>query len=61
LGHIQWSLDTPSQKFPQPAGDQLARLTYRAIYGHDSCPELVKNFVVQDEHLAWMVEKCPEK
>lgn len=35
LPHIPWRLDLPDRKFPQPAGPELARLTYQKVYGQD--------------------------
>ncbi|KAJ5230433.1 hypothetical protein N7489_011141 [Penicillium chrysogenum] len=61
LPHIHWRLEFGNRTFPQPAGPELARLTYQTIYGRDVCPEVPGDLVVQDEYLGWMPEKRPEE
>ena len=56
LPDIPWLLDSRDRMFPQPVGPELARLTYRTIYGS----EVPGDLVVQDEYLGWMPEKHPE-
>lgn len=46
-----WHLDVVTLKFPQMAGPELARLTYRTIYGRDVRPEVLGDLVVRDEYL----------
>ncbi|KAI9373538.1 hypothetical protein BJX61DRAFT_552196 [Aspergillus egyptiacus] len=47
LPHIPWHLDLLDRTFPQPAGPELARLTYQMIYRQD--------------YLGWMPEKHPDQ
>lgn len=61
LPHTPWLLDPLDQQFPQPAGPELARLTYQAMYGRDFRPEIPGDLVVQDEYLGWMPEKRPKE
>lgn len=61
LPQVPWHLDLRDRTFPQPAGPELARLTYQAIYGRDISPEVPGDLVVQDEYLGWMPEKRPEE
>lgn len=60
LPHIPWRLGLRDRMFPQPAGPELARLTYRTIYGRDSCLEVPGDLVVRDEYLGWMPDKYPD-
>jgi hypothetical protein len=60
LPHIPWHLDLLDRTFPQPAGLELARLTYQKVYGQDICPEVPGDMAVPDEYLGWMPEKRPE-
>ncbi|KAJ5143311.1 uncharacterized protein N7515_002098 [Penicillium bovifimosum] len=59
LPHLSWQLDHPDRPFPQPAGPELARLTYRKIYG-EACLEAAGELAVRDEYLGWMAEKYPD-
>lgn len=61
LPHIPWRLGLLNGTFPQPAGPELARLTYRTIYGRDFCHEVRGDLVVRDEYLGWMPDKYPEQ
>ncbi|KAJ5800825.1 uncharacterized protein N7518_002893 [Penicillium psychrosexuale] len=61
LPDIPWRLDSRDRVFPQPAGPELARLTYQTIYGRDIHPEVLGDLVVQDEYLGWMPEERPEE
>jgi hypothetical protein len=61
LPHIPWRLDLADRTIPQPAGPELARLTYQKLYGRDVCPEVPGDLVVRDEYLGWMPEKRPEE
>lgn len=57
--HISWHLDMPNPTFPQPAGPELARLTYQEIYGRDVCAEIPSDLVVRDEYLGWVLGEPP--
>lgn len=61
LPHTPWLLNPLDRKFPQPAGPELARLTYQAVYGRDVRLEVPGDLVVRDEYLGWMPEKRPEE
>jgi hypothetical protein len=61
LPHTPWRLDLQDRTFPQPAGPELARLTYQTVYGRDVCPEIQGDLVVKDEYLGWMPEKRPDE
>ncbi|GIK05190.1 hypothetical protein Aspvir_009293 [Aspergillus viridinutans] len=61
LPHIPWRLDPLDRTFPQPAGPELARLTYQKVYGRDISPEVPGDLVVRDEYLGWMPEKRPQE
>jgi hypothetical protein len=61
LPHTPWCLGLLDRKFPQPAGPELARLTYQEIYGRAVCPEDPGDLVVRDEYLGWMPEKYPDE
>ncbi|KFH42619.1 hypothetical protein ACRE_066320 [Hapsidospora chrysogenum ATCC 11550] len=43
--------------FPQPAGPELAKLAYKAIYGQDVRPSVENDLVVRDEYLGWVHHK----
>ncbi|KAE8135125.1 hypothetical protein BDV38DRAFT_294790 [Aspergillus pseudotamarii] len=61
LPHTPWHLSLQDQTFPQPAGAELARLTYRQIYRRDVNPEVPGDLVVKDEYMGWMPEKYPNE
>ncbi|RAL08923.1 uncharacterized protein BO97DRAFT_472824 [Aspergillus homomorphus CBS 101889] len=61
LPHISWCLSLQNRTFPQPAGPELARLTYRAVYGQDVSSEVSGDLVVRDESLGWMPQRRPEE
>jgi hypothetical protein len=64
-GHLVLSIpcyvDSYTPDFPQPAAHELARLTYRVIYGQDGCPEVIGDVVVRDEYLSWVMSEIPRK
>lgn len=46
----------------QPGGEELAKLTYRALYGIDIRPEVSGDMTARDEYLGWvMVGRIPQK
>jgi hypothetical protein len=47
--------------FPQPAAPELAKLTYRSIYGQDVRPEVIGDVIVRDEYLGWVMGEIPHK
>lgn len=51
LPDISWHTDPLSLVFPQPAGPEIAKLAYQAIYGRSVRPELANDMVVRDEYL----------
>lgn len=59
LPDIQWHLDPSNGTFPQPAGLELARLTYQQIYDKGVYPEISDDLVVQDEYLGLMPKERP--
>lgn len=61
LPHITWRLGFLNRTFPQPAGPELARLTYRAIYGQEVSRRVQGGLEVRDEYLGWMPEKHPDE
>ncbi|KAL6231090.1 hypothetical protein BDW75DRAFT_53715 [Aspergillus navahoensis] len=61
LPHMPWHLDLLDRTFPQPAGPELARLTYQRIYGREVCLETPGDLVVRDEYLGWIPEKHPDQ
>lgn len=61
LPHTPWNLDLHERTFPQPAGPELARLTYQTIYGRHGSAEVPGDLIVKDEYLGWMPEKRLEE
>ncbi|KAJ5094452.1 hypothetical protein N7456_010313 [Penicillium angulare] len=61
LPHVEWKLPDFNDLFPQPAGPELAKLTYKAIYGRDASPDIPGDLLVQNEHLGWVLDKRPER
>ncbi|KAI1146476.1 hypothetical protein F4825DRAFT_456453 [Nemania diffusa] len=63
LPEVVWRLDTTIGRlvFPQPAGPELAKLTFRAIYGRDPRPDTVDDLVVRDEYLGWLANVVPHQ
>ncbi|KAL2754790.1 hypothetical protein ACRALDRAFT_2042660 [Sodiomyces alcalophilus JCM 7366] len=57
LPGISWHLDKVPTDYPQPAGPELDKLTYRVIYGRDA--ETAEDLVVRDEYLGWVREARP--
>ncbi|KAI0882305.1 uncharacterized protein GGS22DRAFT_50116 [Annulohypoxylon maeteangense] len=57
LPEVPWHVDVRNPIFPQPAGLDLARLAYRAIYGHDADISVENDMIVRDEYLGWVHEK----
>lgn len=54
-----WPNDPSKVVFPQPAANDLAKMTYRAIYGQDVRPEVAGDIIVRDEYLGWVIDKIP--
>ncbi|KAH8763296.1 hypothetical protein F5883DRAFT_498889 [Diaporthe sp. PMI_573] len=61
LPSIQWHTDPLALMFPQPAAHELAKLTYRVIYGQDVRSEVVGDVIVRDEYLGWVMGEIPHK
>ncbi|RYP57951.1 hypothetical protein DL769_009186 [Monosporascus sp. CRB-8-3] len=59
LPGITWHTDVTPLVFPQPAGLELARLTYQKIYRRDVRPEIAGDMVVRDEYLGWVMGVIP--
>ncbi|KAI9762870.1 MAG: hypothetical protein M4579_000223 [Chaenotheca gracillima] len=60
LPGIEWHLDGHFDlPFPQPAGRELARLTYQTIYDGNIRSENVGDLVVRDEYLGWVAAVRP--
>ena len=59
LPGISWHTNPLSLVFPQPAGPEIAKLAYRALYGRDVRPELANDVVVRDEYLGWVTDVIP--
>lgn len=57
LPDVPWHVDVCKPIFPQPAGPELARVAYRAIYGQDVRPQIADDLVVRDEYLGWVDRK----
>lgn len=60
LPRAEWNFSIP-RVFPQPAGPELARLTYQTLYKSDVRQEVVGDVVVRDEYLGWVVEARPKR
>ncbi|KAM5347066.1 hypothetical protein ACJ41O_010071 [Fusarium nematophilum] len=56
LPGVRWQLDGPSRPSVQPAGPELARVAFRALYGQDARPDVDGNMIVRDEYLGWVME-----
>ncbi|KAF4340802.1 arginine deiminase type-3 [Fusarium beomiforme] len=56
LPGVEWQLEGVFRPTLQPAGPELARVTFRTIYGHDIRPEIDGDMVVRDEYLGWVQE-----
>ncbi|KNG86328.1 hypothetical protein ANOM_005222 [Aspergillus nomiae NRRL 13137] len=56
LPDIPWHLSLLNRTFPQPAGPELARLTYQQIYERDTCLEVAGDLMMRDEYLGWVPE-----
>jgi len=52
-----WKTNIDSTVFPQPAGLELAKLTYQKLYGQDVRSEIPGDMIVRDEYLGWVVEE----
>ena len=57
LPEVPWHIDVYNRIFPQPAGPELAKLAYLAIYGKDASLSVDNDMIVQDEYLGWVHEK----
>ncbi|KAG8169257.1 hypothetical protein KVR01_000002 [Diaporthe batatas] len=57
LPSASWHTNPLALVFPQPAAPDLAKLAYRAIYGHDVRPDVIGDAIVRDEYLGWVNEK----
>lgn len=60
LPSISWHTDIFNPVFPQPAGPELAKLAYRALYGQDVRPG-ADDVIVRDEYLGWVIDVKPYK
>ncbi|EHK26114.1 uncharacterized protein TRIVIDRAFT_218286 [Trichoderma virens Gv29-8] len=57
LPDVQWHVsDSRFLVFPQPAGPELAKLTYRALYGREVSSQITGDMVVRDEYLGWVMK-----
>lgn len=56
LPGVEWQLEGVFRPSLQPAGQELARVAFRTIYGHDIRPEIDGDMVVRDEYLGWVQE-----
>lgn len=57
-----WKLKVGTTEFPQPGGEALAKLAYRALYGIEIREEIVGDMIIRDEYLGWVMEgKIPQK
>lgn len=61
LPYIPWRLDLRDRTFPQPAGPELARLTYQNMFRWDVCQEIPGDLIVGDKYLGWMLERRPDE
>lgn len=61
LPSIPWPTSSLYLVFPQPAGHELARLAYQAVYGRDVRPEVANDAVVRDEYMGWVTDVIPYK
>jgi hypothetical protein len=59
LPDLIWHLDPKSPEFPQPAGPQLARLAYQAIYKQAVRDNVPGDMIVRDECLGWITDVKP--
>lgn len=57
LPGVPWCVDIGNPVFPQPAGPELAKLAYRAIYGQHGRTDVATDLVVRDEYLGWVDQK----
>ena len=55
LPDISWYTEDLSVIFPQPAGPELAKLTFQRLYGQAPRPHVAEDMVVRDEYLGWIV------
>lgn len=56
---ISWHANPLNLVFPQPAGPELAKLAYQALFGRDVRPEVTNDLVVRDEYLGWVTDVKP--
>ncbi|KAG6361037.1 hypothetical protein INS49_009256 [Diaporthe citri] len=61
LPSITWHTDPLNLVFPQPAGHELAKLAYQALFGRDVRPDVATDVVVRDEYLGWVTDVIPYK
>ena len=61
LPRVEWDFESIPTVFPQPAGPELARLTYQTLYKSNVRQEVVGDAVVRDEYLGWVVEARPAR
>ena len=57
LPGVPWDVDVCRPVFPQPAGPELARLTYQLLYGQDVRQDVDNDLTVRDEYLGWVHEE----
>lgn len=53
---MPWHVDVCETK-SQPAGEKLAEVTFRAMYGVDVRPHVDNDLIVRDEYLGWVEQK----
>jgi hypothetical protein len=56
LPEAVWYTELLTLKFPQPAGVELAKLAYQAIYECIPRPEVNGDLVIRDEYLGWLMD-----
>lgn len=56
---IPWHTDVHPVPYPQPAGPELAALTYKHLYGREARADVFGDIVVRDEYLGWVMDERP--
>lgn len=52
---ISWPVESFNPFFPLPAGPELAKAAFRAIYGVQPRQDVDRDLIVRDEYLGWVM------
>lgn len=61
LPRITWHTSPSALVFPQPAGHELAKLAYQALFRREVRPNVANDVVMRNEYLGWVTDVVPYK